>query len=241
MLQFLGTGGIGCKTRCNTSILINNSILLDIGSGVVSQMKRLSIDISKINYLLISHYHTDHFSDISIFLSERLYNYKKLEPLVIIGPKNIKQKIVDFINVMDDSSDEWNSDNIEKTYNIKFCGLEEETYLEKDIKIMAVKLKHGYTKENNGYILQFKNINIGYCPDTSLCAGLNEIVSHSDLVLIDCAYLETTDWHLGLNDVTALSIKNNEKNFYAIHRKDYNHNTKISNLFFPEDCELVKF
>lgn len=45
-ITFVGTGTMGCITRCNTSVLIDN-ILFDIGMGTVKQLERLKIYTKK--------------------------------------------------------------------------------------------------------------------------------------------------------------------------------------------------
>lgn len=62
-VTFIGTGTMGCITRCNTSVLVDD-ILFDIGMGTVKQIERLKIYTKSINYLVISHFHADHFLDI---------------------------------------------------------------------------------------------------------------------------------------------------------------------------------
>lgn len=37
-VTFVGTGTMGCTTRCNTSVLVDD-ILFDIGMGTVKQIK----------------------------------------------------------------------------------------------------------------------------------------------------------------------------------------------------------
>lgn len=66
-VNFIGTGTMGCTTRCNTSILVDD-ILFDIGMGTVKQIERLKIYTKSINYLIISHFHADHFLDIQNLL-----------------------------------------------------------------------------------------------------------------------------------------------------------------------------
>lgn len=69
-ITFVGTGTMGCITRCNTSVLIDN-ILFDIGMGTVKQLERLKIYTKKVEYLVITHFHADHFLDIPNLLIGR--------------------------------------------------------------------------------------------------------------------------------------------------------------------------
>ena len=69
-ITFIGTGTMGCTTRCNTSMLVDD-ILFDIGMGTVKQIERLKIYTNSIKYIAISHFHADHFLDIPNFLIGR--------------------------------------------------------------------------------------------------------------------------------------------------------------------------
>lgn len=82
--------------RNQSSQLLNiheNFILIDAGEGTQKQFLRYKIKQSKINYILISHLHPDHFIGlIGIICSFNLRGRK--EPLTIIGPEGI-QEIID--------------------------------------------------------------------------------------------------------------------------------------------------
>lgn len=60
-ISFIGTRTMGCKDRINTSILIDDEILFDIGSGTVNQLRNMGKSLGKIRYLFISYYHIDTF------------------------------------------------------------------------------------------------------------------------------------------------------------------------------------
>ena len=62
-ITFIGTGNMGCKKRANTSVLIDD-LLIDIGCGTVKQLGRLDIETKRIKYILISHFHSDHFAAV---------------------------------------------------------------------------------------------------------------------------------------------------------------------------------
>ena len=67
-VQFLGTGTIGGDSRALTSFLVDDQILFDIGSGTINRLKQLGFTPPQIQYIFISHYHIDHFSDIILYL-----------------------------------------------------------------------------------------------------------------------------------------------------------------------------
>ena len=52
--------------RNNTSFILDDKILLDTPSGSYKDIIR-KIDIFKLDGIVISHFHADHFGDFSIF------------------------------------------------------------------------------------------------------------------------------------------------------------------------------
>ena len=67
-ILFLGTGAadfpsVKCEGfRRNASILIDDTILIDPGLWVIDAIEEYKVDTSKIKYVLVTHYHSDHFN-----------------------------------------------------------------------------------------------------------------------------------------------------------------------------------
>ena len=63
-ITFLGTGGVHpTKERNTTSIFINHNnenILIDCGEGTQRQIQLANLQLTKINKILITHWHGDH-------------------------------------------------------------------------------------------------------------------------------------------------------------------------------------
>ncbi|MCD6421274.1 MAG: MBL fold metallo-hydrolase [Thaumarchaeota archaeon] len=68
-LVFLGSGSIiPSKTRFSSGILVqtgkSENILMDIGPGVIEKLRRLSLDVTTISHVLVTHLHVDHVCDL---------------------------------------------------------------------------------------------------------------------------------------------------------------------------------
>lgn len=85
----LGTGGMmPLKNRWLTSFYIEcngKAILIDCGEGTQIAMAEAEIKMSKIDILLITHFHADHISGLAGFLLS-LGNCSRTEPLTIYAP-----------------------------------------------------------------------------------------------------------------------------------------------------------
>ena len=93
-VRFIGTGSMQSK-NCNSSLMIDD-ILFDIGSGVVRQLDISNIDLSNINYLVITHFHGDHFLDLPNLLLSRSFR-KVPNKLTIVGPVGLRNKIIELM------------------------------------------------------------------------------------------------------------------------------------------------
>ena len=95
-LQFLGSGGssLSAKRAC-PSILIDESMIFDLGPGSVMNLRRTQVDMERLSTIFISHCHADHVSDLIPFLWTAQIDGRKT-PLRVIGPpgfKSIFQKL----------------------------------------------------------------------------------------------------------------------------------------------------
>lgn len=238
-INFIGTGTMGCITRCNTSILIDD-ILFDIGMGTVKQIERLKIYTKNINYLVISHFHADHFLDIPNLLIGRGIRKETENKLIIIGPVGIREKTKKLMEFTHGDGDEHKYDKIEEKYNIEFIELSnQEQYQTEGLKITARALKHGECEPINGYTVEKDNKVVAYACDTTLCDNYYKMCSMSNYIFSDVTGLKTTPAHIGLEDYKELYKKYPNCKFYAIHRNDYDIEG-ISSVEFPKDGEILE-
>ena len=238
-INFIGTGTMGSTTRCNTSILVDD-ILFDIGMGTVKQIERLKLYTKSINYLLISHFHADHFLDIPNLLIGRGIRKETENKLIILGPVGTRDKTIKLMNFTHSDGDKHKYDNIEEKYNIKFIELSnEEQYNTGKFKITALTLKHGECVPIIGYMLEKDNKVLSYACDTSFCDNYYKMCSTSDYMFSDVTGLKTTDMHMGLDDYKELYKKYPNCKFYAIHRADYDIEG-IDSVKFPNDEDILE-
>jgi len=103
-LTFLGSGGsaVSAKRAC-PSILVDESIVFDLGPGALGNIRRSRIETERLSTVYISHCHADHISDLIPFLWAIQIDGRK-NPLRITGPpgfKEIFQKLRECTNTPD--------------------------------------------------------------------------------------------------------------------------------------------
>ena len=235
----LGTGTMGSITRGSQSILVDDDILVDVGSGVVKKIEAMQIYTKKLNYLLITHAHADHFVDIPNLLIGRSVRKENKETLKIICGKGIKEKTIKLFELCfaDGNKDKYK--NFEENYNVKFIELDnEETYEDKEVKITVYDLEHGTCKPMLGFTIEKKGKIIGYATDTTLCKNVKKICEKSNYAFIDATNTVPTRMHMGVEEVEYLAKEYPNTKIYAIHRSDYIHN-HIKTIEFPEDEDII--
>lgn len=77
-ILFLGTGAADWQKeknsqlfRRNSSVLIDEKLLIDPGPGVVSAIEEYGVDVSKIEFILNTHPHDDHFNKKTLSYLEK--------------------------------------------------------------------------------------------------------------------------------------------------------------------------
>ena len=92
-ITLLGTGGpLVKRNRACSSILIDDRILLDVGSGSFQNLRRQNVDLSRIERVFLSHFHADHLSDL-IPLLWAIELEGSRETIEIVGPKGVKSLV----------------------------------------------------------------------------------------------------------------------------------------------------
>lgn len=98
-IVFLGTSSMmPTKDRNHSAVFMKVdklSVLFDCGEGTQRQLKFAKIKPSKIDIILLSHWHGDHVLGLSGLLQTiaASVEYKEDKKIIIIGPKGTKEKI----------------------------------------------------------------------------------------------------------------------------------------------------
>lgn len=233
-IKFIGTGNMLTSDRSNTSILINN-ILFDIGSGTMRQLEILNIDFNNINYIVLSHFHADHFLDIAYFLLKRRLTQNTLHSLTIISPPNGRQKIIDLLNFVHGDGNPEKYNLIEEKFNIKIIELQNSNiFIAPDFSLTAYELNHGNCKPIYGYLLEYENHKLAYCTDTVNCENYKKLCNLSEYIFSDCNELESLPMHIGAYELLEIAKNHPSKTFFAIHRGNFE-NLESDNIIFPKD------
>lgn len=177
-VTILGTnGGYVSAGEANTSLLIENNddrVIIDMGSGVLSNLERVC-SLDKINNVVITHAHSDHFSDALVAVYGRLISKqlkREVQDLVFHGPDDslLKEKLT--------------LENV-SSYSV----IDEDTVLNiGSLKLTFYKTIHGVTCYAVKCEVDGKSV--FYTSDTSYSEKLIKEAKGCDLLLCECSILK---------------------------------------------------
>lgn len=90
-INIVGSGSIGSEYM-SASYVIDNHILIDVPNGIIKYLKKLGYDILKIDTILITHLHGDHFFDLPFLMLGKYFNKDKT-PIKVICPYGTIKKL----------------------------------------------------------------------------------------------------------------------------------------------------
>jgi ribonuclease BN (tRNA processing enzyme) len=103
-LHILGCGdAFGSGGRHQSGYLVEASdrlFLLDCGPTALLAMKRAGFDPRRLDAVMLSHLHGDHFGGLPFFFIEYLYRQPKSAPLIIAGPPGTEAKVRQLFQIM---------------------------------------------------------------------------------------------------------------------------------------------
>ncbi|MFH1749348.1 MAG: ribonuclease Z [bacterium] len=159
-------------------------ILIDAGSGVQIQLLKLGIKLEDLDYIFITHFHTDHTTDLTSIHMRYRNLAKKFKPnyskkLQIIGPSNIEKFIQNLYRIsgLGNKYDPKTAICKNAFTKIKFSDFRFETF----------KTKHMENVES--CIYRFENVgkSVVFSGDTIKCSGIETACKNADLLIADCS------------------------------------------------------
>ena len=182
----------------STSFIINDEMIFDTPQGSFKTLMN-KYDLTKIKYIIISHFHSDHFIDIHLVI-DYITHHSQIEKIKIIAPKGCRERLVSLFRIIEISyleerlKDKFEIIEIENNKILKFDGY----------KIKCFKMLH-LNLDSYGFIIEKDSSVVGFSGDTAMCNNVRKIISKSQAIFIDSANLEVNNKHLSIGEVEALA------------------------------------
>src|SRR5919206_4363778 len=96
-LTIVGCGdAFGSGGRANTCFWIEakaSTIALDFGATSLVALKRMSLDPNRLDGIMLSHLHGDHFGALPFLLLDAQFDSRRERPLTIVGPVGLRERL----------------------------------------------------------------------------------------------------------------------------------------------------
>ena len=237
-IRLIGTGNILSASN-NASVLMDDALLIDCGNGVVKAMLKQGIDLGRIEALLVTHLHGDHFSDVLELIMCRAFAGvdRKLD---IYGPEGLEEAVYELCRIcFADICDEFS--NLVDRAKVNFKSFDE---LE-DIKgydVEAYKMLHNGMSAY-GYLIKKDGLAVAVSGDTGRCDNLDAMIERCDVAILEMTGIEENESHLCVNDIKYYEDRY-KKDIIVTHMSDKAKemaNTMEHRFLVPEDGSTYEY
>lgn len=231
-IKVIGSGCIWTK-YASASYLIDNKILIDIPNGCMKKMMEFGINPEEIEYLLITHFHGDHYFDIPFYLMYKSKHDNKINNVYLNEESIDKVKSLTYLAFPNSCEEIINDSNVVFHDDLKFQINE---YI-----IDKVLVDHGGMKPAYGYIFSDSKIKVGFTGDSALCEMIEMMASVCKYLILDISFIEGTSKHMGIDNLKYLVNTYSNCTFIPSHMSDEVRDTltkmKLKNVIIVQDGE----
>jgi ribonuclease Z len=188
--------GMGQAQACIAVVTPEHFYLIDSGAGSTDNINRLGLPMSRLQGLLITHFHSDHIAEIyEVNLNSWVQG--RPQPLTIYGPAGVDE-VTDAVNA---------GYRLDRIYRTGHHGeallppalgvLQHETITpgiileDGDLKITAYVAEHPPIEPSVGYRFDYRGRSVVISGDSNVTDNTFEIVGGADLLLHDALSVPT--------------------------------------------------
>lgn len=208
---------VGCHCtwteELSTSFVIDDTLVIDLPQDSFKKYYT-TYDISKLKYIFITHFHSDHFLSLPNII-EVMYKFRAKD-ITIVAPKTCKERLIQIVKLIE-------LPHLENYINENFTFIECENNKKFSLgkyKVKTFKMFHNLL-DAYGYVIEKDGIKIGFTGDTAMCNSVIKIIKASKAVFIDAAGIEKNNKHLSASEVFSLCEEFPQVQIVPIHMSTY--------------------
>jgi ribonuclease BN (tRNA processing enzyme) len=196
-VHFLGAGdAFSAGGRHQAGYLVSGestTFLLDCGATTLTAMQRDRVDPARIDAVLISHLHGDHFAGLPFLFLQYTYEQRRQRPLRVAGPVGTEERVTAVFRA---TYKELAKKGMPFPLQFIELGPDTTTAVEA-VSVAAFRVPHQEHDISLALRVRVDDKVILYSGDTGWTEGLIEWSQGTDLFICECSYYETrVDFHL---------------------------------------------
>jgi ribonuclease BN (tRNA processing enzyme) len=189
VVQFVGAGdafGSGGRFQACISLRTSSShLLLDCGASSLIALKRLGLDPSSVDAVLISHLHGDHFAGLPFLILDGQFSRREC-PLLLAGPPGLAERLRAAQEVLFPGSS-----SVQRRFEVTVLELEPRCPTAiLDALVTAFPVQHPSGAPAYALRLATGGRGLAYSGDSEWCEALAEAAAGVDLFICE-AYTAT--------------------------------------------------
>jgi ribonuclease BN (tRNA processing enzyme) len=199
-LTFLGTGNYLAEGRYWNSFVLDGNVLVEPCPTALPHLRKVGIPAETIDAIVISHFHADHTFGWPFLLLEMLRRSPD-RPLHVVGPPGVEGFLADMmklgavVGVYDDAR---------AMLDIRYTEVDGTWQEAGPLRFRAIEVDHVPYLRCFGYLMDRAGRTIGYSGDTKPCAGLDELATESDAMVLECNGMHPSEHHMDIGAVKSL-------------------------------------
>ena len=204
-LSILGSGSAFSGYGGDACAVLDERVMVDVGSAPHVLLPRLGLRIHDIELVLLTHVHLDHSGMLPLLLGALAYDAEPPPPgrLTISGPVGTRELVHRLVVAGFGSTTER---RITKLVAPEYVVLQDGS----DVKIGGSRVRSHAVVHSTGPSLAYSvtrdKLRVGFSGDTTLCAGLRRLAGEVDVLVCECSGLDgpVAGGHLWRGEVAKL-------------------------------------
>ncbi len=184
-LSILGSGNAFGGGGGNAATLLDQHVLVDVGSPPHLLLPRLGLSVRDIRLVLLTHFHYDHTAMLPLLLGALAWD-DRTEPgrLVIAGPVGTRDMVEGLIGVgFGPGTQRRIDERVAPGYAVLQDG--------GDVRFGEYRVRSHAVVHSTGpslaYAVAKDGVRVGFSGDTTLCAGLRRLCAEVDVLVCECS------------------------------------------------------
>lgn len=217
-IQFLGCGdAFFSGARNQTCFLVDLDgfrFLIDCGATALQSLKKNEISIDRLDAIILSHFHGDHFGGLPYLILEAQYQNARSRPLTIMGPAGVEARVRQLMDITYPGTDLDQFD-----FQISFIEYEAGALSELGpLRVSPYEMIHVPEASPHGLRISFGDKVLAFSGDTGWTENLLPLADGADLFICECNFYHTElPSHLSYQNILKQQHKFKSKRMILTH------------------------